>query len=335
MKKFYTFLVGLSVLSMSLAGCGKKPHEHTWGTPTYTWSDDYSSCTAKRVCTSDPTHIESEMANSNYIVVTESSCETDGLGRYRVSFENSAFLAQTYDSVIEAFGHDYQFDSFVWTDYTAQAKYVCSHDSSHIKYHNATVTSEVTTAPLCENSGVRTYTATYDGHSDTKTEVLSAIGHNWGSPTYRWSSNYSQCTASRVCQNDNSHVESETVDSTYEIITHATEESEGKGLYTATFTNTAFTTQSKEVVIANLNYGKKPILDAKNNTITYGLYPQTNVNDSTLLSGLNSLTTPKSNGWYLYNGEYYAKLSAATCSSSCVFDNGKTILEGEKYWFKC
>lgn len=71
------------------------------------------------------------------------------------------------------------------------------------------------------------------------------------------------------------------------------------------------------------------------NTITYGLYPQTNVNDSTLVSALNALTTPESNGWYLYDGDYYAKVSATPNSSSYKFDNGTTISSGTTYWFKC
>lgn len=339
------FLVGLSILGMILAGCGggggsteppveSPTHEHTWADPTYTWADDYSSCTAKRVCTQDSTHKETETVNSTYIVVTESSCEADGLGRYTASFENSAFLTQTHDTVIEAFGHDYQFDSFVWTDFTAQAKYICSYDSSHIEYHDATVTSEVTVAPTCENSGIKTYTATYDGHSDTKTEVLSALGHNWGTPTYTWAEDYSSCTAERVCINDSSHKETETVNSAYAVVTEPTKESEGLGRYTATFTKTAFVTQTYDITLNKLYYGETPVLSEDGKSLTYGLYPQKNVNDSSLVSALNALTTPESNGWYLYNNDYYAKVSA-TPWNSFNFDNGTTIVSGTTYWFKC
>lgn len=77
-----------------------------------------------------------------------------------------------------------------------------------------------------------------------------------------------------------------------------------------------------------------PTLSDDGKTITYGLYPQKNVNDSSLVSTLNSLTTPESNGWYLYEGDYYAKLRA-TPRSTYKFDNGTTILSGITYWFKC
>lgn len=78
-----------------------------------------------------------------------------------------------------------------------------------------------------------------------------------------------------------------------------------------------------------------PTLSEDGKTITYGLYPQTNVNDSTLISSLDSLTIPETNGWYLYNGDYYAKINATPDSPYCTFDNGTTIESGAKYWFKC
>lgn len=78
-----------------------------------------------------------------------------------------------------------------------------------------------------------------------------------------------------------------------------------------------------------------PELSEDGKTITYGLYPQTNVDDSALVSALNALTTPESNVWYLYDDEYYAKLSATPNNSNYTFDNGTTIVSGTTYWFKC
>ena len=76
---------------------GTETHQHTWGNPTYTWSDDYSSCTAERVCTADSTHKETETKNSTYTVTTAPTEEDGGAGRYTVTFENTAFATQTYD----------------------------------------------------------------------------------------------------------------------------------------------------------------------------------------------------------------------------------------------
>lgn len=84
-------------------------------------------------------------------------------------------------------------------------------------------------------------------------------------------------------------------------------------------------------------YAYTPLLSGDGKTITYGLYPQTNVNNSSLVSALNALTTPESNGWYLYEGNYYAKVSAYPYryGSDYKFNNGTTIKEGTTYWFKC
>ena len=97
-----------------------------------------------------------------------------------------------------------------------------------------------------------------------------------------------------------------------------------------------FFTQSEEVEeeLAK-KYGTKPIVSDDGKKITYGLYPQTNVNDSTLLSFLNALTTPECNGWYLYDGDYYAKVNAVPYRTNYVFDNGVTIVNDATYWFKC
>lgn len=85
----------------------------------------------------------------------------------------------------------------------------------------------------------------------------------------------------------------------------------------------------------NIAHGVTPTISSDEKTITYGLYPQTNVNNPSLISALNGLTNPESNGWYLYGNEYYAKVNATPYSSSYKFDNGTTIVRGTTYWFKC
>lgn len=83
--------------------------------------------------------------------------------------------------------------------------------------------------------------------------------------------------------------------------------------------------------------GITPVFGEDGKTVTYGLYPQKNVNDATLLSTLNALddSAKGGNGWYLYDDTYYAKLSANPPSSSYVFENGTAIESGTTYWFKC
>ena len=76
-----------------------------------------------------------------------------------------------------------------------------------------------------------------------------------------------------------------------------------------------------------------PIING--NTVTYGIYPQTVLTDEELVSNLNSYAAEQTNGWFLYRGEYYAKVSAKPYNYGLKFDNGTTIVWGTTYWFKC
>lgn len=99
-------------------------------------------------------------------------------------------------------------------------------------------------------------------------------------------------------------------------------------VYTATFT-------SEKIITDEERYATKPIVSSDGKTIKYGLYPQTNVNDESLVASLNSLTPDKSNGWYLFDGGYYAKLIATPRTDKYKFDNGTLIVKGTTYWFRC
>ena len=71
--------------------------------------------------------------------------------------------------------------------------------------------------------------------------------HDWGEVKYTWTDTV--CKAERVCKHDSTHIESETVTATGTTITAATCKEKGKMKYTATFVNTAFAMQEKEVDI--------------------------------------------------------------------------------------
>lgn len=78
------------------------------------------------------------------------------------------------------------------------------------------------------------------------TKKHNAHIHDWGEVKYTWTSD-NICKAERVCKHDNTHIESETVTASGTVITAATCKEKGKMKYTATFANTAFFAQSREV----------------------------------------------------------------------------------------
>lgn len=83
------------------------------------------------------------------------------------------------------------------------------------------------------------------------------------------------------------------------------------------------------------NFAMKPIVSTDSTKLTYGLYPQTYVNNEGLISKLDSLTETRPNDWYLFNKQYYTKIVASPCSDNYTFSNGDSIEEGKSYWFKC
>ncbi|MDY2590734.1 MAG: hypothetical protein SOW32_11190, partial [Agathobacter sp.] len=78
--------------------------------------------------------------------------------------------------------------------------------------------------------------------------------HDWNAVTYQWSDDNSQVTATRICKRDESHVETETVNTTNEVTREAACETDGERIYTATFSNAAFAVQTKTVTIDKLGH---------------------------------------------------------------------------------
>ena len=84
---------------------------------------------------------------------------------------------------------------------------------------------------------------------------IPATGHEYGEPTYKWSADNKTVTATVVCDNDASHVITETVEAASVVKTPATCDTMGTTTYTAKFTNKLFTEQTKDVEdIAAINH---------------------------------------------------------------------------------
>ncbi|MBR2194718.1 MAG: leucine-rich repeat domain-containing protein, partial [Salinivirgaceae bacterium] len=129
---------------------------HNYGTPTYTWSADGKSCSAKAVCSRNSSHIVTEDASISSTVATAATCESKGKTKYTATFTNSRFATQTKTVTdIAALGHNYGTPTYTWsTDgKSCSAKVVCSRNSSHIVTENASISSAVATAATCETKG--------------------------------------------------------------------------------------------------------------------------------------------------------------------------------------
>ena len=227
---------------------------HDWNAPVYTWSGDNSSVTATRTCKNDSSHVETETADTTSEVTKAATCEEKGETTYTASFNSSAFekRTKTVDDV-EALGHKWSKPVYTWSEDNSAvtATRTCENDSSHIETEAADTTSEVTKAATCEEKGETTYTSSFKNEAFEKqvktVDDVEALGHKWGEPVYTWSEDYSAVTAKRTCENDSSHVETESVDTTSDVTKEATCEEKGETTYTACFSNKAFESQTKVV----------------------------------------------------------------------------------------
>ena len=192
---------------------------HAYGEVTYKWSEDHLQVTATRVCANDESHIETETVSATYSVVTKETCEEDGYTTYTCECGD-----EYTDNYVDALGHKEliieAIDPTCDKDGLTVGK-VCS---------------------LCQKVLV-------------KQEVVKALGHAYSEVIYKWSEDHLQVTATRVCANDESHIETETVSATYSVVTKETCEEDGLGKYTSeSFNNSAFDIQEYEEVIKAIGH---------------------------------------------------------------------------------
>ena len=258
-----TTWVGNVLIGSATVNITPKPNDcstgHSWGTPTYKWSSDNKTCTATRVCSRDSSHTETETVNAVSSTVTEAGCESSGKIKYTATFSNSAFTTQTKTVTMSSTGHSWGTPTYKWSsdNKTCTATRTCTNDSSHKETETVNAVTTTVTSAGCESSGKVKYTATFSNSAfttQTKTVTVSSTGHSWGTPTYKWSSDNKTCTATRTCTNDSSHKETETVNAVNVTVTSAGCESSGKVKYTATFSNSAFTTQTKTVTVPSTGH---------------------------------------------------------------------------------
>ena len=142
------------------------------------------------------------------------------------------------DFVITPAGHYEHTADSEWHN-SADGKYhyhECTHSGCSVILDKANHSGGTAT---CENKAVC---------SVCGLEYGDKLGHDYGEVKYTWTSD-NTCKAERVCKHDSTHIESETVTATGMTITEATCKEKGKMKYTATFVNTAFSMQEKEVDI--------------------------------------------------------------------------------------
>jgi len=248
---------------------------HAWGEVKYTWSEDHSNCTYERTCTRSGCGTnDTDTVDAVVTVVKAPTCTENGTTTYTADFgEVEGIATQSWTTYPNALGHAYGEVTYTWDEmagtYYCTAIRRCEHDNCNVYEEEEQEATAETTDATCEVAGKTVYTAVFENTNlgtATKEVEIPALNHDWDTATYTWGEGNASCTAKRVCKNDNAHVEEETVEVT--VTTQAaTCKAEGLATYTATFTNTAFTTQEKTEVIEKLPH-QEEVIDGKDATCT-------------------------------------------------------------------
>ena len=160
--------------------------QHVWGKATYTWSEDYSTCTVTRTCVRNKNHTISETAAATLSEETSADCDTPASKTYTASFKNEAFETGTATVVTsQALGHDWNETKYVWeNDYSAcTATRTCNRNESHVLEETAPASAVMTKPVTAEEDGTVTYTAVFSNRdlpAATLDVPISYLDVLWG-----------------------------------------------------------------------------------------------------------------------------------------------------------
>ena len=234
--------------------CGEEngePVTHNWGSASYEWNTDNTKVTATRICTRDPSHIDTETVTTTAEITKDATCETKGETTYTSNqFTHEGFSRQTRTvDDIPALGHDWQNTEYKWADdgSSCMATHSCGRCELVVS-ESGIVTSEQEQAPTCCVKGKTKYTAVFnkEGFTQQITTIedlpINPDAHSWNEASYIVSADYTSVTATHSCKHNESHTETETVEIT-SVIVSPTETSKG----TITYTSDEFTTEGFDV----------------------------------------------------------------------------------------
>ncbi len=244
---------------------------HSYGEPTWKWSDDHKSATATFTCANDSKkdHVQTLTATVTPDS-TPATCEKAGGITYtaKVTFNGKDYTEEYLDATGNpATGHEYNFADakYDWSKdcKTCTATAVCKHGCGKNLVETVEAVENVTTKATCTTKGAATMTATFknkDFATQTKENVeLPALEHKWGD----WEvETAATCTTKgiekRVCANDPTHVEERDIDidpdaHTYKeepVIKLATDTTKGTKTYTCKYDDSHTKTEEFEAEYA-------------------------------------------------------------------------------------
>ena len=223
-----------------------------YATITYAW--DGNKCTATQECINYPDLTVTETVEAIVVNVAQASVGHNRLDRYLAEFTNAIFTTQVSESFEvpnTALEPEYADPTYVWNGNECTATQVCTNDASYTITDTVTGAVETVTVASVGHNRVDRYVATFvfAGFTTQYSEPFevpnTALEPEYAAPTYVWDEDH-KCTATRVCTNDSTYTETETVTGVFTEVTPAGIGKEQTAKYLATFTNELFATQESD-----------------------------------------------------------------------------------------
>lgn len=144
--------------------------EHSWKFDGFVWTEDgeggYTAAQAKFVCQKEGCGKEMLIDTELDIKTTDADCENAGSTVYTASIASDKSLDEAYHDdqkivVINALGHDWGEVEYTWSDDNSEVTAIryCNRDHSHFEKETVGTTSEITTKPSVDSTGIRTFTS--------------------------------------------------------------------------------------------------------------------------------------------------------------------------------
>lgn len=130
-----------------------------------------------------------------------------------------------------------------------------NNEPTHTHVYDKQVVSDTFKASdaTCEDKAEYYYSCSCGEKGATTFEHGEVLGHAYGEVSYVWSQNDTVCVATKVCANDQTHVQTESAVVTLNTKNQPTYLIDGSGTMQASFANPDFETQTKDVVLPKKN----------------------------------------------------------------------------------
>ena len=321
--------------------------KHTYGEPTFKWSDDNKTCKATFKCTVCGTeHTEDCTVTSKIVAAT---CTTKGSTTYTatVSMNGKDYTDTKETDVVDPLGHKYGEPTFKWSDdhKTCTATFTCENDNSHVETVDCTITPETTKAVTCEEDGSIKYTATISFNDQTyttsKIETVQKTGHKYDDngvctvcghkkPVITLKAKKAVYTGKAISIDEPTITEGEVVNLNYSYYSdkdckNEISEPVDPGVYYVTVTADA----------GSDNAG------VTSNTVTLTIAPRatkvTSVANATSNVTVSWNKVSKASGYYVYrstDGKKFTKIATVKSASTVKYNDKKATKNGQKYVYK-